>query len=420
MEAARPLPQNYVRCNQKTDLSVTGNCKGGQTFCEELPTGWYKCTNKVTGRVTWERYVDGKKVTRTTPPPAGTTPTTAATTPADDTPAADPTGPPTTEPTADPTTKPTIEPTEKPTTKLTADPQPGGSAVSQAIAAARTAGLRTWVETDLADDFRAGDAQFQAAVNGLVAQARKTGVIGVKFANHLGLTGFGSASEVKRFVTAATTALRAKLPGKRLAMGVIVPELGCGSATDCVADMRNRYPTVTKSKVDDYVRSSGVDRVYVATGLYGKAYSAYKITVGGKATPLTGPLAIQVQWMSVRALGWDAIVQVGSREFGLTHEGDGSPWDAARAKAEVEARVGNAIALGAQTVTLWTHRGTTDNALRRVLNAGLAGNEVWKALGATGMRDRLSIVFDPADPEVSVGQDVAALAKGVGEIFVQY
>lgn len=421
MEAARPLPQQYVRCNQKTDLSRSVNCRGGQTFCKELPSGWYRCENGVTGKVTYERYVNGRKEVRTTPPADVTTPTAApqATTPAVRPKAtATATAPVDADP-VDPAPTVSASPSASADPDVTPLPEvPGSAPVATAVAAAQEKGLRTWVETDLADDFRAGDAQFRAALAALVANAGKPGVTGVKFADYLGFRDFTSAAEVKRFVAAATGALRAKLPGKRLAIGVVVPELGCGSAKDCVADMRSRYPLVTKAKVDDYLRSSAVDRVYVASGLFGKSYGGYQVTLDGKATAITPAIAAQAQWMSVKALGWDAVVQVGSREYGLTHQGDTSPWDKARAQAEVDARIGSAIGLGAQTVTLWGHRVSYDTEHRRILDAGLAGNEVWRALTGKGLRNRLSVLFDPASPEVGVAEDIAALAKGVSEIFV--
>ncbi|MFI6496757.1 hypothetical protein [Nonomuraea typhae] len=453
MEKAQPLPQNYVRCNQKTDLSKEPDCRGGQTFCEELPSGWYKCTNMVNQKVTYERYVNGEKQVLTSPPPGADQPAA---------PAGDPSGPgdqasrpdpgpsaqqpageersappgartaapavpedagPGTDPSADTGREPGTDPSRDPSPSPSADLGPGptvssGNPVGHALAAAGKAGLRIWVENDLADDYRAGEAQFRAAVSKLVAAAGRPGVVGVKFADYLGFRDFTSAAQVKKFVSEATAALRAKLPGKRLAMGVVVPELGCGSSQACVTDMRSRYPVVTRSRVDDYIRTSGVDRVYVASGLFGKSYGTFKVTLDGQESTITPAIAAQAQWMAVKALGWDAVVQVGSREYGLTHGDQSSPWGAERAQAEVDARVGNAIGLGAQTVTLWGHRISYDADHRRILDAGLQPNEVWKALIAKGMRERLSVLFDPANPEVSVSADIGALAKGVSEIFV--
>ncbi|MBB5084561.1 hypothetical protein [Nonomuraea endophytica] len=469
-EKAQPLPQNYVRCNQKTDLSKEPNCRGGQTFCEELPSGWYKCTNMVNNQVTYEKYVDGKKQVLTSPPPDAMTPANRDNTdraPSDsgttdpgttdsrttdpgrtDSRTTDPgrtdpgtTDPGTTDPgttdsrttdpgTTDPGTtdpgngdtgetgRPAV-PSPTPSNELGPGPTVRSAApVGTAITAASKAGLRIWVENDLADDFRAGDAQFRAAVAKLVTAAKRPGVVGVKFADYLGFRDFTSAAQVKQFVAEATKELRAKLPGKRLAMGVVVPELGCGQAEQCVADMRSRYPLVTRSRVDDYIRTSGVDRVYVASGLFGKSYSGFKVTLDGQESAITPAIAAQAQWMAVKALGWDAVVQIGSREYGLTHSGQSSPWAKERAQAEVDARVGNAIGLGAQTVTLWGHRISYDADHRRILDAGLAPNAVWQALIGKGMRERLSVLFDPGNPEVSVSADIQALAKGVSEIFV--
>ncbi|GAA0912061.1 hypothetical protein [Nonomuraea longicatena] len=392
MEAARPLPQTYVRCNQKSDLSRDGNCRGGQTLCEERPDGWYRCQDGTTGKTTYERHVNGEKQVRTTPPSGGAAPS-AGPPPSDESPG------------DRPQPKPSAQPSDQPSDR----PAPATGRLAEALGAARSAGLRTWVETDLADDFRAGEAQFRAALDRLAGQAAGDGVVGVKFADYLGFRDFTGATQVKRFVSEATAYLRGRLPGKRLAIGVVVPELGCGSAEACVRDLRARYPLVTRSRVDDYVKSSGVDRVYVASGLFGKSYGEHGITPAKAA---------QAQWMNVKALGWDTLAQIGSREYGLTHSGETSPWDRERAGSEVDARVGNAIRYGAQTVTLWGHRIAYEQEHRRLLDAGLAENEVWRALTDKGLRNRLSVVFDPADPEVGVREDLRALGKGVSEVFV--
>ncbi|PZG01538.1 hypothetical protein C1J01_47975, partial [Nonomuraea aridisoli] len=68
LEAAQPLPPEYIRCNEKTDLAETGRCKGGETTCKQQASGWYECANHATGKVTYEQYVNGEKVVQTSPP----------------------------------------------------------------------------------------------------------------------------------------------------------------------------------------------------------------------------------------------------------------------------------------------------------------------------------------------------------------
>ncbi|MFI6323203.1 hypothetical protein ACIBG8_37135 [Nonomuraea sp. NPDC050556] len=400
LEAARPLPQQYIRCNQRTDFATSTNCRGGQTACKELGDGWYQCRNGVTGEVTYERYVNGTKVVQTTAPtisPTSSAPTALPTVSVLPTSSLSPIPVPTVSVVPTPAPTVSVVPTPVPTAVPTASP------MTAAIDAAHAANLRTWVEADLAGAYKAGDVRFQSALATLITHARQPGVAGVKFADNLGYRDLTSATEIRAFLTAATTALRNALPGKRLSISVVVPELGCGANQKCVSAMRAKYPVITKQQVDGYIRAADVDRVYVASGLFGTTYAAYGITPAKAA---------QAQWLAVKALGWDTLVQIGSREYGLAHQGDTSGWDKATADGQISARVGTALGLGVQTVTLWGHSSSS----YRLLNAGLAPNEVWRAL--TGYRSRLSATFDPGKPEISVEADIRTLATTVSEIFL--
>ncbi|MDP4511835.1 hypothetical protein [Nonomuraea turcica] len=460
LERAQPLPAQFIRCNRKTDLTKISTCKGGETFCQQLPnaSGWYRCTNRVTRKVTYEGYVNGKWVARSVPPPAtwpsrtptptptmvtapppsiptqgptvsasatpvGTTdqtepppdgnPSTSATTPAA-TSSAVPTV--SSEPTA---TTPTGEPTAAPA----ADDSPAGQAI--AAAAAVQPRLRIWVETDLADDYAAGDSQFTAALQALIAAAKRPGVVGVKFADNLGYSGFTTAQDVIRFLTRAGQALRAALPGKQLAIGVVVAELGCGSSKECIQAMRAKAPLATKQQIGRYLKTRAVDRVEISSGLFGRSYSQYQVPdpKTGKSVPITPELAARAQWMSIRALEWDTLAQMRAREYGLAHIGDTSPWDKTQATVQIDARVGAAIALGLPSITLWGHKSDDQGQTYRLLDAGCqdsgpASNAMWSALTGQGMRGRLALVFDPASTECGIAADIAALAKGVSEIFI--
>ncbi|MGV9383536.1 hypothetical protein ACWDRB_47520 [Nonomuraea sp. NPDC003707] len=440
LERARPLPAQYVRCNQPTDLSKTPRCKGGTTFCKQLaPSGWHQCTNGVTGKVTYERYVNGKKVVRKTPPTAGASASPSATTPAATPPPESfdiatltPDGNP-----ADTAVRPAQDPTQaaipavptvtsEPAATSTAPNRPAatapdGNTVAEAISAAKTAGLRVWVETDLADDYTAGDAQFQAALRSLIAAAKRPGVWGVKFAEDLGYnSGFASSEQVITFLARATKALRAALPGKRLAIGVVVPELGCGSSQPCIKAMRAKALLATKHHVDSYLKAAGVDRVEVASGRFGSDLAQYQVTdpQTNKLTAITPALATQAQWLSIRALGWDTLAQIGSREHGLAHKGDNSSWNKTTATAQIDARVGTALGFGAPIVTLWGHHTVDNGQTYQLLNAGLATNGMWSVLTGLNLRGRLAVVFDPGSVDVGVRQDVTALGQGVSEIFI--
>ncbi|MGR6924535.1 hypothetical protein ACU635_60680 [[Actinomadura] parvosata] len=476
LERAQPLPAQYVRCNRTTDLSTSRTCKGGETLCKQQPTGWYRCTDQTTGKITYEGYVNGKWVVRSTPPSTAPPSTAAATVTATSTASsstpvrtidatavlpAPPSQPPTTpaassgsarptgqsepppdgnpatptlteapnptspvptmtsqSPATTPTTTPTVEPTAEPTATATTADAPAAQAI--AAAAAVRPRLRVWVETDLADDYTAGDARFTAALDAVIAAARKPGVIGVKFADNLGYTGFTSPGDVTRFLTRAGGALRAALPGKRLSIGVVVPELGCGSAKACTQAMRAKAPLATKENVTRYLKARAADRVEISTGLFGRTYRRHHVPdpKTGKPTSITPALAARAQWMSIRALEWDTLAQIGAREYGLAHTGDTSVWDQAAATAQIDARIGTAIALGVPTITLWGHQAIDDNQTYRLLDAGLTPNALWTTLTRQGLRGRLAVIIDATSTERGITADLTELAKAVSEVFL--
>ncbi|GGO81350.1 hypothetical protein [Nonomuraea cavernae] len=449
LEQAQPLPPRYVRCNQPTDLSKTTACKGGQTNCAQQPDGWYKCRNMATGTITFERTVNGERQIRTTAPTASTGPSSSVTPRARPTKMSSTSSPPATltiapsaiaPPASDtspgqPSTRPdqsqAPRPDQQPTTATTPSATPtssgaappsdqAGDPVAAAITAARTARLRIWIESDLADDFKAGQAQFRAALRTLINAASRPGVIGIKFADNLGYTSFTSEDEIKDFLRQASGALRAALPGKRLAIGVVVPELGCGAAAGCVAAMRAKAPLATKKLVERYIKTSAVEQVYVSNGLFASAYRQHQLRdpKTGKQQPVTPAVATRAQWLSIKALGWDTLAQISSREYGLAHSGPAAPWDDAQATAQINAYIGTVIGVGAPTVTLWGHNAVDGGRTYRLLDADLAMNPMWSQLIRQQLRERLSVVFDPRSTELGIHQDIAALGKAASEIFI--
>ncbi|MEV5554918.1 hypothetical protein AB0L44_14820 [Nonomuraea wenchangensis] len=440
LQSAQPLPAQYVRCNEKTDLSKSPACKGGQTFCKQRPDGWYTCKNLTTDRTTYERVNDGTRVVRTSPPTVGPSSASSAATSAAPTvltpTAAVPTtaGPPADYATQPPDGNPATSTPSAPQPEATPTPPPIDSTampdpstptagpdampLTAAIKAATKAHLRIWIEADLVDDYQAGDAQFHTAVQALIAAAEQPAVIGVKFADNLAYSGFSSAGDVTDFLTRATGALRPALPGKRLAIGVVVPELGCGPSQPCIRAMRAKAPLATKQRVDTYLKAADVDRVEIASGLFGRALSHYQVPHPRTRQPtaITPALASRAQWLAIRALGWDTLAQIGSREYGLAHRSGSPGWDTATATAQIDARVGSVVGLGVPTVTLWGHQATDAGHTYQLLNPGLTPNATWMTL--RGLRPRLAVVFDPTAVEVGITSDIAALAKGVAEIFI--
>ncbi|MEV4841027.1 hypothetical protein AB0K05_41455 [Nonomuraea sp. NPDC049486] len=315
---------------------------------------------------------------------------------------------------------PTATPVESLSPDATASPAATDQPGTAAIKAARAAGLRIWVESDLADDYLAGATRFRTALDALAEDARQPGVIGVKFADNLAYSGFTSADDVEAFLSHTVAVLRQAVPGKRLAIGVVVPELGCGAATACVAAMRDKAPLATKELVERYIKASAVEQVYVSNGLFASAYHQHQLhdPKTGKQQPITPAIATRAQWLSIKALDWDTLAQISSREYGLAHSGTAAPWDDAQATAQINARIGTVIGLGVPTVTLWGHHAVDGGRTYRLLDADLASNRLWSQLIRQQLRERLSVVFDPRSTELGIRQDIAALSKAAGEIFI--
>lgn len=331
--------------------------------------------------------------------------------------------PPTASTPATPLPSPSPTPSTSPSATASAEPA-ALPAVVEAIGAARAKQMGIWVESDLAPAYRGGPAIFKSAVARLVAAAKQPGVSGVKFAASLGFTGFRSSGQVTDFLKRAHAALTAALPQHRLAVEVVVPELGCGQNASCITTMRATYPLITATKllqrkngqiVGGYLAAVRLDRIYVASGLFASTYAKYKISFGGK--PVTPS---QAQWLGIHARGWGDLASIGSREYGLAHAGRTSNWSSATIKALIRDRVTHPIRQrGLQSVTIWGHKAADGSgALYRVLNEGLAANALWQALLKASHRATLSVVFVPTATEHSVAGDVDALSTGFGEIFI--
>ena len=121
----------------------------------------------------------------------------------------------------------------------------------QAITAAKADGFRVWIDTELADDWKAGTATFAAAVKRIGALAARPEVAGIRFTSQLGYNkNFKTAEEINTFVTAASTALRQAAPGKRLGVHTVVPEFACGANDACKTEMRKQYPLLVPEQME--------------------------------------------------------------------------------------------------------------------------------------------------------------------------
>ncbi|GGS84353.1 hypothetical protein GCM10010156_48700 [Planobispora rosea] len=417
-----------------TATSLAAGCQREITCRWNTSTGKYHCTDAAgrpanpPGRICAENanYACGP-----TTPPAPDDPTVIV-----------PTGKPVPTAQADPSPDPQVQqpttpdasagpisidpPTPAPTasTSPAPTPSPSASAVSdpadptaQAIRHAQGLGLRIWLETDLVAAWQAGPDQLKATAARLAQQANQPNVLGVKFAAELGLRGtFTSPEEVHRFVSEASAALRATMPpGRRLAVDVVIPELGCGRTTQCLTTMGTRYPLLTRANVQQYVLTGAVDAINVASPLFQPFLDIYK------QAGISPERVLQQQWMALRILGWNREVpglDIGARDLGLAHPDNKPALAGADAETAVKARVDGPLRLGAEHVVLWTWKQTWNNVAWRLNDAGLRTNGIWEALAKRKDLDFTGIVFNPRETEDSIARDLEEIAKVASTVYL--
>lgn len=282
----------------------------------------------------------------------------------------------------------------------------------QALATAKDAGLRVWLDTELADDWKAGKERFTAEVKRIAALAAQQGVTGIRFSSQLGYNDpdITTAEEARAFVADASRALRLAVPGRKLAVHTLVPAFGCGANDACKAEMAEKYPLLAPDLVGSYVTSGAVDQIALDSGLVSNAYAPWKITAEE---------ALRNQWIQVRARAWDAYAHVAAEDATLTGVG-GSSLTAEQAAETIAERVSRPLMDdGAETVTLWSRWQGADGQVRRVLGAGLANTPTWDQLTKLdAVKPRLATLYDPAAPEVDVATDLKKLAEVFSQVYL--
>jgi hypothetical protein len=322
------------------------------------------------------------------------------------------------DPAPDGYTEPTAPPTcEPPGTECYVDPSAvtpqevaaaAQTPAGEAVAAAAADGLRVWVETELADDWKAGDEAFKSAVRQAGALAAQPGVAGIRFTSQLGYNGtLTTPADVQKFVTDASTALRKAAPGKKLGVHTVVPEFGCGADDTCKKAMGEKYPLLAPASVESYLKSGAVDQLTLDNGLLAGAYGTWKIT----------PEQAQGnQWVQVRARAWDALTQIAAEDAAFAAP---TPLTAAQAATLANDRVAVPLKDGASTVNLWTRWQDDKGKIHQVLGPALAATPAWTQLTKLSpLQRRLSTIYDPASPEVGVTQDLKKLAEVFSQVYV--
>jgi hypothetical protein len=281
----------------------------------------------------------------------------------------------------------------------------------KAVAAARDAGLRVWIDTELADDYKAGPEQFTAAVKRTAALAAQQGVTGIRFSSQLGYgSTFAGADEITEFVTTASAALRSAVPGKKLAVHTLVPEFGCGADDACKVAMAKKYPRLGADQIESYVRAGAVDQLALDSGLARREYATWKIDA---------QQAMRNQWIQVRARAWDTYAHIAAEDAAFTGP-NASQFTAEQATDAIAGRVSRTLMDdGAETVNLWTRWQDAKGQVYRVLGDKLTGNATWTELAKlTAVKPRLATLYNPATPEVDAATDLKKLGEVFGQVYV--
>jgi hypothetical protein len=294
----------------------------------------------------------------------------------------------------------------------------GATKYRAAVDAAAERHLRVWLEADLVQRWREGEASLARAVAKLAQLGTRPGVVGVKIADELGQDdGLTSEKEVLAFLADASAAMRRALPGKQLLVDMVVPELGCvpgvpasaRQSAACAADSRSRWPGATITIASAVVTSGFIDAFDLSTGLRTNSYYA--------AFGLDRDAAQRAAWAEVGRLGWARHVKLQARKA-LAQAG-GYQGDDAQAAADLRTWVDIPLASGAQAVDVWTWRQPYRGNTAMIMAPGLSSNALWQGLlERKADRVRLMTHFSPSSTELGLTQDLDHLTQVFSGVFV--
>jgi len=310
-----------------------------------------------------------------------------------------------------PTTQPTLRTTRA---DDSGQARPQYVALAEAVAAR---GARVWVETDLVRAWRAGPATYATVLDAVVSLADRPGVDGVKIADELGYNDKMDAADATRFLGQATRDVHTRLPGRKVMIDMIVPELGClawqGSSAStamklCAARENARNPATTIAAVDGYVRQGGLDVLDLSAGL--RSDSEYE----GWGTSTDE--AMTAIWVEA-ARRWGGMVRLQARKA-LAHPGKYSGTKA-QAEADVHTFVDIPLAEGAKAVDIWTWGQPYKGGTYQLTDPGLGDNALVEALRARSNQGaELWTHMTPSSLQRGLTQDVAAAVGTFGTILV--
>ncbi|MEV0583951.1 hypothetical protein [Nonomuraea sp. NPDC050310] len=272
-------------------------------------------------------------------------------------------------------------------------------------------GLRTWIDTELSDDWKNG--KLAEAVKRVGALAAQPGVVGIRFATQLGYDSraFASAEELEKFVTETSASLREALPGKKLAVHTVLPVLGCGADEACKGELAKKYPLLNPDAFGAFLAKSLIDQLGLDNGHLATEYAAWKIDA---------VTAQRNQSIEIRAKSWDAYGHIAAEDATFTAAGSSALTEEQATKAITERVVAPLQSDAAESVVLWTRWQAADGTVHRVLGEKLADNATWGQLRKlAAVKPRLATIYDPATPEVDVTGDLKKLAEVFGQVYLR-
>ncbi|WP_330476160.1 hypothetical protein [Terrabacter sp. C0L_2] len=306
------------------------------------------------------------------------------------------------------------------------DPRPSAPSASQVrpqyaalVDAVVAHGGKVWIETDLLKAWLAGADAYQGVLSRVVVLADRPGVDGVKIADELGYRDGASPQQARDFLTHTTAAIHRALPGRKVLVDLIVPELGCAAwieqtgpsherRAQCASAARERDPAATLAAVDGYVASGGLDVVDLSAGLLSEGeYAAWGTTRNA---------VMAAAWDEAHRR-WGGQVRLQARKA-LAHPGR-YPGTAASAAADVETFVDLPLAHGARAVDVWTWSQPYKDGTYQLTDPGLASNPLVEQLRARrGRGVELWTHMTPSSLQVGSAADVAAATAIFSTIFV--
>jgi hypothetical protein len=290
--------------------------------------------------------------------------------------------------------------------------------------------------------WRAGADRYRYVLDVVSALAARPGVRGVKIADELGYGDGVDPAEALAFLKESTAALHARVPGTKVLVDIVVPELGClawqheqgasptssgtgapgrvsgiptasasavlAAERTCAATARAKDPGATLASVDAEVAQGGLDVVDLSAGLQDDQK--------------------YVEWGTTRDAAMTAIWDEASRRWGtkvtlqarkaLAHPG-AYRGDARTAEADVHTYVDIPLAHGAAAVDVWTWSQPYKDATYQLTDPGLAGNALITALEARRSKGaKLWTHMTPSSLQRGLEADVSAATRIFDAILV--